>query len=183
MPYEEKRDTKLWRGGIGAILSAAFLVSTGIASAANGDGYDKVGKASWYGKRYQGRTTANGEKFDMNGLTAAHRRLPFGTMVRVTNLTNKRSVVVRINDRGPYAGGRIIDVSRRAASILGFRNQGIARVRVQAVRTPAKRVSRHRDSQKRQNYIQVSEESVRRSLARDRVYQPVTLRPPESAYR
>jgi rare lipoprotein A len=93
----------------------------------------QVGMASWYGGQFHGRTTASGEPFDMNAMTAAHRTLPFGTNVRVTNLDNGRSVVVRINDRGPYAKRRIIDLSRHAAEQLGFRKAGVAKVRVQVI--------------------------------------------------
>ena len=82
------------------------------------------GKASWYGPGFQGRRTANGERFDMNALTAAHRTLPFGTLVRVRNDQNGREVVVRINDRGPYVGDRIIDLSRAAAAALGLLQTG-----------------------------------------------------------
>lgn len=88
-----------------------------------------TGKASYYGLK--GRT-ANGDR--VGGLTAAHRTLPFGTRARVTNLGNNRSVVVVINDRGPFTGGRIIDVSTNAADALGFRKAGVARVRVEAMR-------------------------------------------------
>lgn len=95
--------------------------------------YDKVGMASWYGAKFHGRKTANGETFDMNSLTGAHRTLPMPTFVRVTNLSNGRSLVLRVNDRGPFAPGRIIDVSRRAAQLLGFERKGLERVRVQAV--------------------------------------------------
>lgn len=97
--------------------------------------YSQVGVASWYGGKFHGRKTANGETYDQNRMTAAHRTLPFGTKVEVTNLRNGRSVVVRINDRGPFIKGRIIDVSRRAAGELGFRNQGITKVRVRAIPT------------------------------------------------
>jgi peptidoglycan lytic transglycosylase len=93
----------------------------------------QVGVASWYGAQFQGRTTASGEPFDMYAMTAAHPNLPFGTKVRVTNLANGRSVVVRINDRGPYAKKRIIDVSRRAAEQLGFRRAGVAKVRIEVI--------------------------------------------------
>lgn len=93
--------------------------------------YDETGIASWYGQQFHGLTTANGELFDMNGLTAAHRTLPLPSLVRVTNLENGRSVVLRINDRGPFARGRILDVSRRSAQLLGFEGQGTAKVRVQ----------------------------------------------------
>lgn len=95
--------------------------------------YNTVGVASWYGKNFHGRTTASGEKFDMNGMTAAHRTLPFGTKVRVTNLSNGRSVVLTINDRGPKLKSREIDVSRRAAGQLGFRRKGKARVRIETI--------------------------------------------------
>jgi len=88
------------------------------------------GFASYYGSEFQGRRTASGERFDHGELTAAHRTLPFGTRVRVTNLKNSRSVVVVINDRGPFRRGRILDVSRRAASELGFLRAGVARVRL-----------------------------------------------------
>ena len=96
-------------------------------------GYDVVGIASWYGPGFHGKTTANGERYDMHGLTAAHKTLPFGTKVRVTNLANDRSLVVRINDRGPFVKGRIIDLSKRAAERLGFIRAGKAKVRVQIV--------------------------------------------------
>jgi rare lipoprotein A len=93
--------------------------------------YNETGIASWYGEQFHGRYTANGEIFDLNQLTAAHRTLPMPTVVRVTNLENGRSIAVRLNDRGPYARGRIIDLSRRAAQLLGFEGQGTAKVRVQ----------------------------------------------------
>ena len=92
--------------------------------------YCAKGKASWYGPGFAGRKTANGERFNPRALTAAHRTLPFGTKVRVTNLSNGKSVVVRINDRGPYAGGRIIDLSKAAARRIGMLKQGVARVEV-----------------------------------------------------
>ncbi len=92
--------------------------------------YDETGIASWYGAEFHGQHTANGELFDSNALTAAHRTLPMPVNVRVTNLANGRSLIVRVNDRGPFARGRIIDVSARAADLLGFKLQGTARVRV-----------------------------------------------------
>lgn len=95
--------------------------------------YDETGIASWYGEEFHGRPTANGETFDMNELTAAHRTLPMPVFVRVTNLENGRSLILRVNDRGPFARNRIIDVSRRAAQLLGFERQGVAQVRVQFV--------------------------------------------------
>jgi rare lipoprotein A len=93
--------------------------------------YDETGIASWYGSDFHGKATANGERYDMDAFTAAHRTLPMPTIVRVTNLENGRSLRLRVNDRGPYARGRIIDVSRRAATLLGFQEKGTARVRVQ----------------------------------------------------
>ena len=93
-------------------------------------GYDRVGSASWYGELFQGRRTANGEIYDMDRLSAAHPTLPLPVYARVTNLNNGRTIVVRINDRGPYASDRIIDLSRRSAELLGFRNHGTATVRV-----------------------------------------------------
>ena len=93
-------------------------------------GYDRVGSASWYGELFHGRRTANGEIYDMDRLSAAHPTLPLPVYARVTNLNNGRTIVVRINDRGPYANDRIIDLSRRSAELLGFRNYGTATVRV-----------------------------------------------------
>jgi rare lipoprotein A len=94
-------------------------------------GYDRVGVASWYGEMFHGRYTANGEVYDMNALTAAHPTLPIPTYARVTNLKNGRQIVVRVNDRGPYAHDRIIDMSRRSAQALGFQRNGTTKVRVQ----------------------------------------------------
>ena len=92
--------------------------------------YDETGIASWYGPTFYGHATANGEVYNAGDLTAAHRTLPMPVNVRVTNLDNGKSVVLRVNDRGPYAKGRIIDVSEQAAKLLGFYGQGTARVRV-----------------------------------------------------
>lgn len=99
--------------------------------------YDRTGIGSWYGPGFHGRKTANGETYDQNGFTAAHPTLPLNALVRVTNLENGRSLVLRINDRGPFVGNRIIDLSRAAADHLGYAHQGTARVRVQVVRTAA----------------------------------------------
>jgi rare lipoprotein A len=93
--------------------------------------YDETGIASWYGADFHGKNTANGEVFDLNELTAAHRTLPLPSVVQVTNLDNGRLIKLRVNDRGPYARGRIIDVSRHAAQLLGFEGSGTAKVRVQ----------------------------------------------------
>jgi rare lipoprotein A len=93
-----------------------------------------VGKASWYGESFEGKPTASGEPYDMHDFTAAHPTLPLGTYVKVTNLSNGRSVVVRINDRGPVIDGRIIDVSYNAAKALDFKSRGIQPVRLDLVR-------------------------------------------------
>jgi rare lipoprotein A len=93
----------------------------------------QVGMASYYSRAHHGRRTASGERFDMEAMTAAHRTLPFGTRVRVTNLANGRHAIVRINDRGPFKGKRIIDLSYAAARELGVVRSGVARVRVEVV--------------------------------------------------
>ena len=101
-------------------------------------GRAQVGRASFYHSLFDGRKTASGALFDSSLLTAAHRTLEFGTRVRVTNLVNLKSVIVTINDRGPYVEGRIIDLTRRAASALGFVQSGVARVRVETLSKSAK---------------------------------------------
>lgn len=92
------------------------------------------GQASWYGKDFHGGKTANGETYDMNSMTAAHRTLPFGTMVKVTNLQNGAETVVRVNNRGPFHGNRIIDLSKGAAAQLGMVNRGVAQVKLEIVK-------------------------------------------------
>lgn len=94
----------------------------------------QIGKASWYGDDFDGKTTASGEPFNMFDMTAAHRTLPLGSVVKVTNLVNGRAVVVRVNDRGPAIPGRIIDLSYSAARALQMRKKGIQRVRIDVVR-------------------------------------------------
>lgn len=98
--------------------------------------YDKTGVASWYGPEFNGKYTADGERFNMNAVTAASPTLPMPSIVEVTNLHNGRSIQVRVNDRGPYAGNRILDVSRRAAQLLGFEIAGTAPVRVRLLQQP-----------------------------------------------
>lgn len=100
------------------------------------ESYDltETGIASWYGPQFHGKNTANGETFDMYELTAAHRTLQMPSLVRVTNLENGRSLIVRVNDRGPYKKGRIIDVSQKAAELLGFREKGTAKVRIDVLK-------------------------------------------------
>jgi rare lipoprotein A len=115
---------------------ALVLVATVSLGCAAGDNhqnraYSETGLASYYAHALHGRTTASGEVYDEHKLTAAHRRLPFGTRVRVTNLANRRSVIVRINDRGPFVRGRIIDLSFRAAGELGFVTKGVTKVGIE----------------------------------------------------
>ncbi len=95
--------------------------------------YYQKGEASWYGPGFNGKKTASGEIFDMNKLTAAHRKLAFGTKVRVTNLNNNKSVIVRINDRGPFKKSRVIDLSKKAAEKIGLVQSGIAPVKIEIV--------------------------------------------------
>ncbi|AQZ93513.1 septal ring lytic transglycosylase RlpA family protein [Halopseudomonas phragmitis] len=111
-----------------ACTSAPAVASHGNSIEAD---WSEVGKASFYSSRLHGRRTASGEPYDQGSMTAAHPSLPFGTLVRVTNLNNGRSVVLRINDRGPFVGGRVIDVSRVAAEQLGMVRAGSVRVRVE----------------------------------------------------
>ena|SRR5512142_2081289 len=96
----------------------------------------QVGEASWYGRQFHGKETASGESYDMFRFTAAHPSLPLGTWVRVTNLRNHKAVIVRVNDRGPVVPGRIMDLSYGAAQVLGFRGNGVAKVRLDIVQLP-----------------------------------------------
>jgi rare lipoprotein A len=118
---------------MGCMLLAMTPISSHADSLKTTKSYSGVGVASFYGHKdgYNGARTASGERYDRNSLTAAHRTLPFGTHVRVTNLRNGRSVVVRINNRGPFVRGRIIDVSYAAARELGFVDRGVTQVRVE----------------------------------------------------
>jgi rare lipoprotein A len=109
---------------VGTVAPAPDPVARAVSAA-------QVGIASFYHSALVGRLTANGERYDESALTAAHRTLDLGTRVRVTNLENRRSVVVTVNDRGPYAKGRIIDLSRRAARVLGFVHDGVTKVKVE----------------------------------------------------
>lgn len=121
-----------------SLLLAALLLATAAgcattrATVERGRPFVEEGKASWYGKEAQGGPTASGERFDMHALTAAHLRLPFNTLCEVENLLNGRRVTVRINDRGPYGRGRIIDVSLAAARALGMVAAGVVPVRIYA---------------------------------------------------
>ena len=103
--------------------------------------YDETGIASWYGEQFHAKTTANGDVFDMNAVTAAHRTLPLPSVVEVTNLENGRTIQVTVNDRGPYARGRIIDLSRRSAQLLGIEQKGTAKVRVRILAEPSRQLA------------------------------------------
>jgi rare lipoprotein A len=149
------RSARWWRAALVAALAVfasglAFHGCGGAASAAPAreNGATQRGKAAWYGSRFHGRKTASGEKFNKNALTAAHRKLPFGTVVRVTNLRNQRTVTVRINDRGPYGKGRIIDVSEAAARKLRMINSGVVPVVIEVVKLPPAKPGKPRKRRK-----------------------------------
>ena len=117
-----------------AVLQAVPATPTHVPSQADAaPAWTQNGKVSWYGPGFHGRRTANGEIFDTNEMTMAHRSLAFDTKVRVTNLDNGRSIIVRVNDRGPYVGGRIADLSHAAASRLGFVEDGVVRARIELI--------------------------------------------------
>ena len=122
---------KFMRVVAGIALSLVLAVAP--LTQAHADGKVLSGVASWYGPGFHGRTTANGERYNMNDMTAAHKSLKFGTMVKVTNETNGKSVVVRINDRGPYVGSRIIDLSKSAAETINMIGPGTAAVTVEVL--------------------------------------------------
>lgn len=103
--------------------------------------YKETGIASWYGPNFHGKATANGEVFDKRALTAAHRTLQMPSLIRVTNLDNGRSLVLRVNDRGPYSRGRILDVSERGAELLGFKNNGTAKIRIEVLAEESKAIT------------------------------------------
>jgi rare lipoprotein A len=128
---------RLRRMPTGELILVALLITSCASSKPEpgGSAYDETGIASYYGHEFHGRKTASGEIYDENELTAAHRTLPFGTLVRVTSKENGKSVVLRITDRGPFVSGRIIDVSYRAAQELVFVREGLVEVRVQEIRT------------------------------------------------
>lgn len=107
--------------------------SGGLLSRDESKGFSQQGEASFYADKFQGRLTANGERFNQKALTAAHKRLPFGTKVRVTNLENGKAVVVRINDRGPFVSGRVIDLSKSAFRHIGNTRQGVIDVKIEVL--------------------------------------------------
>ncbi len=121
------------------LLLPLLLLSLSSCTYAKNKKKVQIGKGSWYGKAFHGKRTANGERYNMYDYTAAHRSFPFNSMVKVTNLKNGRSVIVRINDRGPYSGGRIIDLSYLAAKKLGYVKQGVAKLKLQYLYKQKKR--------------------------------------------
>lgn len=125
--------TRLPRGGGREQIGKPYMVAGKMYYPREEKNYTKVGKASWYGNAFHGRLTANGEIYDMTHLTAAHPTMPLPSYARVTNLKDGSSVIVRVNDRGPYASGRIIDLSRRAAELLDYTHSGVAQVKVEYV--------------------------------------------------
>ena len=114
------------------LILSFFLPLSGLSF----ERYIQYGNASWYGRKFHGKKTASGERFNKQSFTGAHKQLPFGTIIRVTNLRNGKDVYVRINDRGPFVRGRIVDISRAAAEAIGFRKRGVAKVRVEVVSLP-----------------------------------------------
>jgi rare lipoprotein A len=121
--------------GVALLMAACLYPTPALARAKHR--HREFGVASFYGREWNGHRTASGERFDPNALTAAHRTLPFGTRVRVTNLDNGRQIVVRINDRGPFVRGRVLDLSRAAAKKLDFLATGTATVRIDVLKSPA----------------------------------------------
>lgn len=121
------------KGGGTYRLGRPYLVAGRLYTPTDNRRYRAEGLASWYGRDFHGRLTANGEVFDMEGISAAHPTLPMPSYVRVTNLHNRKSMIVRVNDRGPYHSNRVIDLSSKAAEALDFQGRGVARVRVEYV--------------------------------------------------
>ncbi|MET0742049.1 MAG: septal ring lytic transglycosylase RlpA family protein [Microvirga sp.] len=121
------------KGGGRSMVGQPYTVAGKTYVPSENPAYARVGLASWYGSNFHGRLTANGEVFDRESIAAAHTTMPLPSYARVTNVQNGYSMIVRVNDRGPYHGNRVIDVSERAADALGFRRQGTAQVRVEYV--------------------------------------------------
>lgn len=132
-PRVVKEGEEVPRGGGRYVVGKSYKVAGKTYHPREDKGYERTGLASWYGKAFHGRLTANGEVFDMDRLTGAHTTMPLPSYARVTNTKNGRSVIVRINDRGPFHGNREIDVSKRTAEMLDFKQDGIAKVRVEYV--------------------------------------------------
>lgn len=126
---------------ITALLSITLSITTVTATSsavASVKQFKQSGMASWYGRQFHGRQTANGERFNMHAMTAAHRTLPLNCVIRVTNKTNGKSVVLRVNDRGPFSGNRVLDVSYGASKALGFTDNGLTNVKIEVLEVPGK---------------------------------------------
>jgi rare lipoprotein A len=120
------------------VLILSFFSSLSSFSVEN---YPQYGNASWYGGPLHGKKTASGERFDMYSFTGAHRELPFGTIIRVTNLRNGKEVYIKVNDRGPFVKGRIVDLSHAAAKAIGFYRRGVIRVKIEVISLPSSSTS------------------------------------------
>ena len=125
--------TFFFRRVFAAVLAALFLSASGMAEARTQKAFTQNGTASWYGAWHHGKVTANGESYDMFAMTAAHKTIPLGSLVKVTRKDIGKSIVVRINDRGPYKKRRIIDLSYAAAKSLGMKKKGVSRVTIEVV--------------------------------------------------
>ena len=123
------------------LIILVFALLLPLSSYASGD-YPQYGKASWYGGKFHGKRTASGERFNKHEFTAAHRKLPFGTIIRVTNIRNGKEVYVRINDRGPFVKGRILDLSLASAEALHFNRKGVIRVKIEIISLPSRYTKR-----------------------------------------
>ncbi|MDB4826763.1 septal ring lytic transglycosylase RlpA family protein [Gammaproteobacteria bacterium] len=134
-------------------------------------GYSEVGEASWYGRKFHGRPTSSGEKYDMFAMTAAHKTLPLPTYLSVKNLTNQKEVIVRVNDRGPFLGGRILDLSYMAAQKLGVVESGTAKVKITAVGTvsPATQQQTKESSTRSQVLLQAASFQLKENAVRLRL--------------
>lgn len=140
-------------------------------------GYSQTGTASWYGPNFHGHATATGETYDQEGLSAAHPTLPLNSLVQITNLQNGREAIVRINDRGPFVGDRLIDVSRRTADVLGFETTGTTRVHVRYL-GPAPQAYREGEGSPAPEYVPASAPAPAEAPAFANVDGPVSLTPP-----
>ena len=136
MPFKKVMASTLLAAVFSLTLTFGDIQTASAASSSAKANFRQVGTASWYGPGFNGRKTASGERFDQNKLTAAHRSLPLDTVVKVTNLDNGKAVKVSINDRGPYVGKRVIDLSHAAARKLDMTDDGTARVRIEVAELP-----------------------------------------------
>jgi rare lipoprotein A len=128
------KDEKIGESALDKPLDKPIDKPLGIAQAEDTKNDITIGIASYYAAKFHGKRTASGEKFNSRLMTAAHRTLPFGTQLKVTNLRNKKSVIVRVNDRGPHVRGRIVDLSRAAAELIGIRRTGTSRVKLEVLK-------------------------------------------------